>query len=294
MVKIKDSTVVTYMGYIYLLRMADGVYKVGRTSQETGPRIKRMLGYPGDCRIAIIRWTDDNENCERKIISEFKNSFGGHIRGREYFLGNEQNMINIINRNIDVPCVNVVAPKPVTAVSKNDSLSLECPKCGKVFSHASHPSKARQGLDAHLSRKNACDSLEYRIDKISVDKTPIPNIEDIDPTFIILSDISTKTVVYKSFEMAYKHDPFACIPNLNNGRVWFYTEDELTVSTLTEFVNKWFEKVFLRVILPHIEPSREDVGDFIINYQEIRSVLLRSTRAERAQLRLRMSIPHEN
>ena len=274
--------------------MADGVYKVGRTSQETGPRIKRMLGYPGDCRIVIIRWTDENENCERKIISEFKNLFGGHIRGREYFVGNEQKMINIINRNIDLNVTVTVAPCPRIELPKTDSLTLKCPKCGKVFSHPSYPSKARQSLEAHLSRKNACDSLEYRIDKIPDDKTPVQNIEDIDPTIIILENLTSKTIVHKSFDMVYKRDPFACVPNLNNGRVWFYTEDELTVSTFNEFVNKWFEKVFLGVIFPHIEPSLDDEGDFVINYQEIRSVLFRSTRAERVQMRLRMSIPHEN
>jgi hypothetical protein len=59
------------MGYIYLLEMADGVYKVGRTGQEIGPRIKRMSGYPGDSRLVIIRWSDQNEIHERKIVKYF-------------------------------------------------------------------------------------------------------------------------------------------------------------------------------------------------------------------------------
>jgi hypothetical protein len=33
-------------GYIYLIMMADGVYKVGRTHQDYGNHLKRLKSYP--------------------------------------------------------------------------------------------------------------------------------------------------------------------------------------------------------------------------------------------------------
>jgi len=88
-------------GYIYLIMMADGVYKVGRTQQDYGLGLKRLRMYPADSQIILIQKTV--EDVEREIIDIFKNEFGKHPRGTEYFQGDENRMIEIIHRAVSLP-----------------------------------------------------------------------------------------------------------------------------------------------------------------------------------------------
>ncbi len=89
-------------GYIYLIRMADGVYKVGRTTQEYGPNLGRLQSYPKDSTVVYIRTCEhDIVVVERYIIRAFRTTFGKHPRGNEYFVGSEPEMIRIINTKID-------------------------------------------------------------------------------------------------------------------------------------------------------------------------------------------------
>ena len=84
-------------GYIYLIMMADGVYKIGMTAQTIGPSIKRLGAYPGDSRTVYVRWCEgDVSDMERRLIWEFRRRFGKHQRGNEYFVGPEETMIDII------------------------------------------------------------------------------------------------------------------------------------------------------------------------------------------------------
>lgn len=85
-------------GYIYLIMMADGVYKVGRTFQEFGTHIKRLKSYPADSQIVYVRRTNgDAVVIEREIIKAFQTEFGIHPRGREFFTGNDTRMVQIID-----------------------------------------------------------------------------------------------------------------------------------------------------------------------------------------------------
>ena len=88
-------------GYIYLIRMADGVYKVGRTRQQTGLKLSRLDSYPRDSTIIYIRKTDDEIQVEKYIVSTFLKKFGKHPRGSEYFIGDETTMTRIIDEYID-------------------------------------------------------------------------------------------------------------------------------------------------------------------------------------------------
>ena len=88
-------------GYIYLIRMADGVYKVGRTFHSAGPRIRRLEDYPGDSRTVYVRYCDDEIAAETIILKKFRTEFGSHLRGKEYFVGPEKRFIDIISREID-------------------------------------------------------------------------------------------------------------------------------------------------------------------------------------------------
>ena len=85
-------------GYIYLIMMADNVYKVGRTFQEFGNHLKRLKSYPADSQIVYVRRTNgDAVVLEREIIKAFQTEFGSHPRGREFFTGNDTRMVQIID-----------------------------------------------------------------------------------------------------------------------------------------------------------------------------------------------------
>ena len=89
-------------GYIYLIMMADGVYKVGRTAQTIGPTIKRLGAYPGDSRTVYVRWCEgDVADTEKRILGACRTVFGSHLRGYEYFVGDESRFIRIINEHLD-------------------------------------------------------------------------------------------------------------------------------------------------------------------------------------------------
>jgi hypothetical protein len=88
-------------GYIYLIQMADGVYKVGRTQQEYGTHLKRLKSYPADSSIVYTRKVQGDVVCiEHRIIETFRKKFGKHPRGNEYFIGRESEMIDIIHAEI--------------------------------------------------------------------------------------------------------------------------------------------------------------------------------------------------
>jgi hypothetical protein len=88
--------------YIYLIMMADGVYKVGRTEQERGLRLSRLDSYPRDSMIIYIRvFEHDIHLLESNLIRLFKKEFGNHPRGREYFIGDKAKMVSIIHECIE-------------------------------------------------------------------------------------------------------------------------------------------------------------------------------------------------
>ncbi len=97
-------------GYIYLIMMADGVYKVGRTFQEYGPRLNRFTAYPGDSELVYVRKCEDANKFETLILRKCRERFGCHRRGSEYFEGPENEFISIIDevfnpKKVETPVV---------------------------------------------------------------------------------------------------------------------------------------------------------------------------------------------
>ena len=86
-------------GHIYLLKMADGVYKAGRTENLT----QRLSSYPRDALIIYIRKCprESVAETERLVLAGLRTNFTSHNRGAEYFTGNENDMIHTINSIID-------------------------------------------------------------------------------------------------------------------------------------------------------------------------------------------------
>ena len=91
--------------YIYLVRMADGVYKVGRTEQDFGLDLKRFKSYPRDATVIFVRSCSelDVNRYETQVLKKFRTEFGKHPRGAEYFIGGKEgHMIRTINEILDV------------------------------------------------------------------------------------------------------------------------------------------------------------------------------------------------
>jgi len=113
-------------GYIYLLMMADGVYKVGRTEQEYGTHLKRLKSYPADSQIVYVRKVQyDLLSLENHIIDIFKNEFGKHPRGNEYFVGDENRMIEIINGIVNVKPVSAFDKHPLKKFIESDKVIID-------------------------------------------------------------------------------------------------------------------------------------------------------------------------
>ena len=102
-------------GYIYLIMMADGVYKVGRTKQDYGTTLKRLRVYPGDSVIVMVQKVYDDVVVEKEVLRRCREKFGPHLRGREYFIGSETEFINIIHE-----CMNFrpIPPPPTASVEE--------------------------------------------------------------------------------------------------------------------------------------------------------------------------------
>lgn len=90
------------MGYIYALKAADGVIKVGRTSQEYGPSLRRLRAYPGDSVLLYVRVSECEDLMESKILKRLRELYGPHPRGAEYFSAPEDEVIAVIEQVFEV------------------------------------------------------------------------------------------------------------------------------------------------------------------------------------------------
>jgi hypothetical protein len=94
------------IGYIYLLREREffnnkeNVYKVGRTVQKgTSLMLDRLKAYKKGSELVMIRqvpW-DKNAEIETSIVKGFQKHFKQHSDGREYFIGDVNKMMDVIN-----------------------------------------------------------------------------------------------------------------------------------------------------------------------------------------------------
>lgn len=91
------------IAYIYLVRMADGVYKVGRTEQDFGLDLKRFRAYPRDATVIFIRTCSelDVTRYETQILRTLKDTCGFHPRGKEYVLPKGPRVVSCLVRIIN-------------------------------------------------------------------------------------------------------------------------------------------------------------------------------------------------
>lgn len=94
------------LGYIYLLRerefkmRGDNVYKVGRTIQgRCSLQLRRLNDYKKGSELCFVRQVNNIKvvEIETTIKAEFRKVFKRHADGHEYFYGDMEHMIDIIN-----------------------------------------------------------------------------------------------------------------------------------------------------------------------------------------------------
>ena len=104
-----DNNVIN-LGYIYLLREREflhnqqEVYKVGRTVQKGASLLlDRMKAYKKGSELCFMRQVpvDNVVLTETLIKTRFNQLFNRHPDGTEYFIGDMNDMIKVINQIID-------------------------------------------------------------------------------------------------------------------------------------------------------------------------------------------------
>ena len=147
------------------LRLGESVYKVGMTVQVADTRIKRIEKYKkGSEIVGVWRVKDSSRTLrvESEIKGVFTKTFQRHPDGHEFFIGDENRMVEIINKLVgqcntkNEANENVVNESPLTEANKAKK-KYECTLCKRVF-----PQKSN--FDAHLNRKTPCNSTSSPLD----------------------------------------------------------------------------------------------------------------------------------
>jgi len=112
--------------YIYLIRerefirLNEQTYKFGKTKQE--PR-KRFYGYGPGMEQILVRKVINCDSIENKIKKEFRLKFEQKRNyGTEYFNGNKNEMIKVINRIIDQEEKDSITPNKQEKYSLGESV----------------------------------------------------------------------------------------------------------------------------------------------------------------------------
>ena len=243
-------------GYIYLIMMADGVYKVGRTHQDYGPHLKRLKAYPGDSIIVTVQKVLDGGVVEKEVLRRCRDAFGDHPRGHEYFNGTEREFIKIIYE-----CIDFVPPPPPPppvrdpqSVPCNEVAMVNCPKCHRTFTHAKYLSKANEHLQRHLNRANPCDDStgSFKFERKKTRDT-VPSIDTLDLTGLVESldnELQFHQVTGHIFKVLNDRNCFAVWPNTKMYEIYFMDGDVLRYVTPTVFIFEFCNRVMIDQVKP--------------------------------------------
>ncbi len=94
--------------YIYLIRCKEhfrhneNIYKVGKTMiKELTINLKRLIGYGKGTELLLIKRCLNSSIIENMILEEFNKKFTKYELGREYFIGNVNEMVETIDNIIN-------------------------------------------------------------------------------------------------------------------------------------------------------------------------------------------------
>ncbi len=103
-IKLPDND---HLHYIYLIRCKENVrhneniYKIGKTvTKELTINLKRLTGYGIGTELILIRQCKNSTTIENTILEEFNRKFTKYDLGREYFIGDYNDMIEVIGNII--------------------------------------------------------------------------------------------------------------------------------------------------------------------------------------------------
>jgi len=255
-------------GYIYLIMMADGVYKVGRTQQDYGTHLKRLKAYPGDSVIVTAQKVWDEVVVENEVLRRCREAFGCHIRGREFFIGPEKELIKIIYE-----CIDFVPPLPPPPVIKdppsdscNEVAMINCPKCHRTFTHPKYLSKAKEHLQRHLNRANPCDDSTglFKFERKKTRDT-VPSIDALDLTGLIESiddKLQFQHVASHVFKVLNDQNCFAVWPSTKMYEIYFMDGDVPRYVTPSVFIFEFWNRVMIEQVKPLLEERWPRYNDY--------------------------------
>jgi hypothetical protein len=201
-------------------------------------------------------------------------------------------------------------------------VTIKCPKCPKTFTHPMYLSKCQDKLKSHLSRKNACNSVEPFVIERNVTFTP-PDINSLDLTGLVESlspHIRYWTVTSFIFNKLNDMNKFAVWPSTKIHEI-LYRQNGRTMSvTPSRFIMVFWHQVIQDQVVPFLKqnwPNYEKWRNEIVTktsldllefrnfqrghinafmktdvFQDLKSAisghLKAMTRAERSQLRINM------
>ena len=148
-------------------------------------------------------------------------------------------------------------------------VTINCPKCQREFTHPKYISKAREKLDSHLARKNACDSGKYVIEKKA--SGTVPSLEDLDVIGVVEClnpNIRYCHVASRIFKHVMDLNKFAVWPNTKLDEVWFREDDMTMVSSPGVFLIHYWNIVFQKKVVPILEREWPQFNKYKIEAQQ--------------------------
>jgi hypothetical protein len=132
--------------------------------------------------------------------------------------------------------------------------SINCPKCHKVFTHPKYPSKAKEHLEAHLKRKNACDGSTgpFKFERKKT-RDSVPSIDNLDLTGLVEAldtNIRFKFVASFVFKVLNERNCFAVWPNTKMYEIYFMDGDVPMYATPGAFMLEFWNRVMVKQVKP--------------------------------------------
>lgn len=146
--------------------------------------------------------------------------------------------------------------------------SINCPKCHKTFTHPKYPSKAKEHLEAHLKRKNACDDSTgpFKFERKKT-RDSIPSIDALDLTGIVESLEENKVqmchVTSHIFKVLNDRNCFAVWPNTKMYEIYFVDGDVPRYATPTIFMIEFWNRVLVKQVKPLLNEQWARYNEYI-------------------------------
>ena len=146
--------------------------------------------------------------------------------------------------------------------------TISCPKCQKTFTHPKYPSKAKEHLEAHLNRKNACDGSTgpFKFERKKT-RDAVPSIDALDLTGLVESldnKLQFCHVASHVFKVLNDRNCFAVWPNTKMYEIYFMDGDVPRYATPAIFMIEFWNRVLVKQVKPVLEKHWPKYYDYTI------------------------------